>query len=83
MTRIRDIRKDKDESPVLRRAHRLADLPVESIKSVMLSYNSRDDLRVLGAGEAICRSRRDSQKVQIMRRKIERLRKALTHEHQR
>jgi len=64
-------------SKVLMRAHRLAEMPVESIKSIVLSYSSRADLRVLGAGEAICMARKDAQKARVIHRSIERLRKDL------
>jgi len=64
-------------SKVLVRAHRLASLPMESIKGLILSFCSRGDLRVLGAGEAICRARKETQKARVIHRKIERLRREL------
>jgi hypothetical protein len=69
------------QSPVLRRAHRLAGMPVTEIKSVVLSYGSTADLLVLGACEAICRTRRESDKVRVMQKNIKRLKKELRHEH--
>lgn len=68
------------KSPVLRQAHRLADLPVASITSIALSYGSAIDLRVLGVSEAICRSRREADKVRVIVRNIKRLRRELKND---
>lgn len=83
MNHIQDTRKDKGESPVLRRAHRLASMPAKSIGSIALTYGSVMDLRVLGVSEAICRSRKEADKVRVILRNIKRLRRELKNNEQR
>lgn len=78
--RMHSANNDKGESPVLRRAHRLAKMPAKSIGSIALSYGSMLDLRVLGVSEAICRSRKEADKVRVIQRNIKRLRKELKND---
>jgi len=71
----------KTRSVVLTRAHRLAKRPVEDMLSILLSFGSRIDLRVLGAGLAICRTRGEKAKARILARKIRQMRQqASKHE---
>lgn len=67
----------KTKSPVLQRANRLALMTAPTIGSIALSYASATDLRVLGAAESICRWRKQKDKVRVIRKHIERLRKEI------